>query len=354
MGVLLSPALTHAEPWIALQAGLKCAVCHVNLTGGGQRTEFGAAYAANQLAAEPLAGDASDLPLWTGRVNDYFRLGGDLRSSNRKREVPNQNNSNAFALDEALVYFELSLLPGRLTVYLDEQLGPGAAVNREAYMLLRFNQQQLYLKAGRMFLPYGLRLEDDSAFIRKIPGINYTTPDSGVEAGLESGPWSAALAVTNGTAGGSEVDSSKQVSTLVTYTQSSWRLGASANHNRTATATRRMANLFLGVQLGRVGLLAEWDQVLDTAPTTARREQRIGLIEANTRLWRGHNLKLTHEYLDPNKSISEDERTRDSLVWEYFFWPYSQLRLGYRRGEGIPQNNLQNTRDLFVELHAYF
>lgn len=358
-GLLLSPAVARAEPWIALEAGLKCAACHVNPTGGGKRTEFGAQYAARELAAEPLpvateGGEKDGLPLWTGRVNEYFHLGGDMRTSNRKREVPNQNNTNAFALDEALLYFEFSLLPGRFTLYVDEQLGPGAALNREAYLLLRFNQQQLYVKAGRMFLPYGLRLVDDSAFIRQTPGINFTTPDSGVEAGLDHGPWSAALAVTNGTAGGSEVDSSKQVSVLATYTQSWWRLGASTNHNRTGQATRRLANLFLGVKLGRVGLLAEWDRVLDTALTTARREQQIGFIEANMRLWRGQNLKLTHEYLDPDRSVSEDERTRNSVVWEYFFWPYSQLRLGYRRGEGIPQNNLQNARDIFVELHAYF
>ena len=73
-GLLLSPAVARAEPWIALEAGLKCAACHVNPTGGGKRTEFGAQYAARELAAEPLpvateGGEKDGLPLWAGRVS---------------------------------------------------------------------------------------------------------------------------------------------------------------------------------------------------------------------------------------------------------------------------------------------
>jgi len=42
-----------------------------------------------------------------------------------------------------------------------------------------------------MYLPFGLRLEDDSAFTREVPGIYMTTPNRGVEVGLELAHWSA-------------------------------------------------------------------------------------------------------------------------------------------------------------------
>jgi hypothetical protein len=48
-----------------------------------------------------------------------------------------------------------------------------------------------------MYLPFGLRLQDQSAFVLAATGINMTTPDEGVEFGWEHGPWDAQLAVSN-------------------------------------------------------------------------------------------------------------------------------------------------------------
>jgi hypothetical protein len=45
-----------------------------------------------------------------------------------------------------------------LTFYVDEQIAPGGTLNREAYGLLTPANGKYTVKAGKFFLPYGLRL----------------------------------------------------------------------------------------------------------------------------------------------------------------------------------------------------
>ena len=115
-----------------------------------------------------------------------------------------------------------------------------------------------------------------------------------------------------------------------------------------------MLAIFAGARTGKLNWLAEWDQVVDDISPGNELKQIVALIGLNAGLWKGHNLKLTHEFYDPDKAISENERTRWSLVWEYFPIPFTQISTGLRDNEGIPQNNLQNIREWFIQLHNYF
>jgi len=78
------------------------------------------------------------------------------------------------------------------------------------------------------------------------------------------------------------------------------------------------------------------------------------LIEANWLIRQGHNLKITGEYYDPNRNVSNDQRTRWSLVYEYTPIQFLQLRGGVRYSDGIPQLESEHTRVYFIQLHGYF
>jgi hypothetical protein len=340
-----------AEPYFAVQTGLKCASCHVNPTGGGMRNEFGSAWGQTALPAQHIDTDGDS---WTGKVSKYLSIGTNVRATASYTDVPHQPSQSQFDLDEARLYVELSAIPDRLSVYFDQRIAPGGSTNLEAYGRYWWNNRTWYVQAGQMYLPYGLRLEDDSAFIREVPGINFATPDQGVQVGLETGNWSAQLAVTNGTASGPEEDKGKQYSLRAEYVRSGWRAGASANFNDADSGDRKLANVFAGLRTGPIAWLGEADYIIDKGFADGERRQWVGLIEANWLMRQGHNLKITAEYFEPDRSVAEDEKNRYSLVYEYTPVQFLQLRLGARLYDGIPQNDLDNRTLAFMQVNAYF
>jgi hypothetical protein len=346
-------SVARAEPYFAVEQGLKCVACHVNATGGGMRNAFGSTWGQTALPARQVSLDDRGEP-WTGIINRYVGIGANLRASGSYTDVPHQDSQSEFDLDELRLYLNLSPIPERLSLYVDQRLAPGASTNLEAHGTVWFGDRRWYVKAGQMYLPYGLRLEDDTAFIRQIPGINFDTPDKGVELGYESTRWSAQLAVTNGTAGGTEVDDGKQASLRAEFVQSIWRAGASFNYNDADAGDRRMQNVFAGLRTGPIAWLAEADYIVDDGTDTGRRELWVGHLEGDWRLGAGHNLKATVEYFEPDIDVDEDEQNRYTLLWEYTPMQFVQLRVGALLYDGIPQNDLQNRWTAFVQLHGFF
>jgi hypothetical protein len=292
--------------------------------------------------------------LWTGMVGSMLQLGGDLRTAAHFTDAPDLDSSSEFDLDEMRLYANVSLVPQRLELYMDERLGPGGASNLQAYLKYATEDGQWYFKAGQLFLPYGWRLEDDGAFIRQVTGINFDTPDRGVEAGWQRSRWSAQLSITNGAAGGAESDDGKQFNGRLEYLVDTWRTGASASYNDSDAGVRSLYGLFCGLRTGPVSWLAEADYVVDHGVPEGRREEAVGFLEANWLVRKGQNLKFTAEYSDPDLQVDEDEQNRFSFVWEYTPFEFVQLRAGARAYDGIPQNSLQNRTEAFLELHGYF
>jgi hypothetical protein len=363
IAALLAPGASRAEPYLAVRTGQKCMACHVNPTGGGKRTEFGATYAQATAAGRldlatgksiSTTAAGSEPSLWTGKLNDHVAVGGDLRATLQNTNVPNSGGTAAFNQTTSQVYLEVKPIVDRLTIYLDERFAPGAATAREAFAMLWSSNRTAYLKAGRMFVPFGLRIEDDSAFIRQVSGTTFNSSDDGVEVGLELGPWSANLAVTNGAGGGAETNNGKQVSGLVSFVRPEWRVGLSASTNSNDATDRNMQSAFAGLRTGPVSWLASGIYVTDEGASTGKLKQWAALIEGNIEAAKGHNVKLTYEYYDPNDDLANNDRERYSAVWEYTPFQFTQFRLGVRKSNGIPQNNAQNTTQIFVQWHAFF
>jgi hypothetical protein len=338
-----------AEPYLAVQQGYKCIACHVNPTGGGLRNSFGLVFAENVMPATTLP---AGVPVWLGQaVQDIIRVGGDLRTDWSRTTVPQSPTQQQFALEQFRLYADVTVIPNLLGLYVDEEVAPGAAQTMEAYARYG-NTSDWYIKAGHFYLPFGWRLQDQTAFVRTVTGINMTTPDNGVEFGFERPNWSGQIDVTNGAANAG-TGSGYQVTGNLVRVESIWRIGVSSAYTHADAGDRSMYGLYAGVRTGPVTWLSEIDLVRQAGYPNGTRTMIPALAEANWLICKGNNLKLTYEYSDPERGVPNNAQTRWSAVYELTPIPFLQARAGFRRYQGIPQNNLQNETFGFVELHLF-
>ncbi len=348
----------QAEPYLAIKNNLKCVSCHVNPIGGGLRNDFGKKYGQNILPSKANQFDSATM----AKLTQYLSIGADARfnANLQKNEAQTNNTSKGFAVDSAQLYLHFMIPNTGLSFYFDEQVAPGSAINREAFVMYNFAENSAlnsnYIKAGKLYIPYGLRIEDDSAFIRQATGMNFDNSDSGIEYGINLKQTSINLYITNGTSQATNNDDNLLYGARIEQLFSQFRIGASAALNDSTQATK-LFNIFAGVQFGNVGLLGEVDYLTIEAANTSTKQdinQLVSLLELNYQWRKGWNFKLTAEYFDPDSNVDENEQTRYSFISEYTPLSNMQLRLGLRVKQDIPQVPEQNYDVIFLQSHFYF
>ena len=400
LGVLAVPLIVggtttlEAEPYLAVRYGYKCSQCHVNPSGGGKRNRFGTIFSQAELprftlsadrlrrfagldprsgaSEEDDAGDEDDgaeadfagfddgrlfrSSFWSGYVSPYVSLGGDVRVTHRTIfSNALDTTSNTLDLTEGNLYATLEFFDEAFLLYLDETIAPGGAASREAFALLR-GPWSSYVKAGRMMLPFGIRVQDDAAFIREVTGFNYGVQDLGVEVGMEPGPFSLHLAVSNGTQGSSDDNKDKQVSALAAFVQRHWRIGTHGTWNNTPLAKRVAYGAFTGIHFGRFSVLGEVDHIidaLDVAATESTIHQLLLYGAVNYHLTRGVNLKVSYDFADPTTRPG-DRFTRVSGGVEYFPFQFVQLRSFLRFRDETETSPRDDELTLEFEIHVFF
>lgn len=370
-----------AEPYFAVREGYKCSACHVNMTGGGKRTEFAVTHARDILRYPKLFKPLAIPEDWfDGALFKYVSLGANLRvdasatfedKPNDQGEVDNnqvfRSRLDTFEIDvsEAVGYLEIRLIPEWLTLYLDQQFAPSVRT-REVWGLLTL-PWDLYVKGGRMFLPYGLGLQDDTAFIRGgsngsvTTGFSFDQQQAGLEIGWEPGPVSAAFAVSNGASGDRNVQVTGTVYSLFSDLPvvRSVMLGFSGSHVSPSGSDSSVVGGFTGFNLWRFTYLGEvdflWDKNDLTNGNTVGRF--IHYSELNCLAVDWMNLKATFSYSDDDGDLSQnanDSENRVSFGLEPFLSRFLQLRLFYSIGNGVKSQPSHNQNILTGEIHLFF
>ena len=373
-----------AEPYMALREGFTCGDCHVNRSGGGMRNVTAEMHAADILN---LPGDGLGvLPAhddwFSPQISEWFAVGGDFRLTQKwlfaddpdeeSGEVPNNTafrelDRNDFDIDRGTLYGHLTLIPETLSLYIDEQVAPGGATNREAWAILDgVLPWGAYIKGGRFFPGFGLKLEDDTAFVNQATGFNFDRTLSGVEIGRSAMGWNWFVSVSEG---GNEFEMLTMASSYYMWSSIGPFDGAMLGGSFARAEPNSLQSLtfagFGGLSYGPLTVLAQGG-LIDTERriTEGMDDDEISLkvtddswvayVEANYLAFDWLNVKLAFDWLDPDDGQSQDDRNRVSIGLEPFLARFLQLRAFYRVYNGPEDEPITNRDELTLEAHLFF
>ncbi len=364
--VLTGAGRAWAEPYMAVRSGAKCSDCHTNLTGGGKRTPFA------HIHAHDILHDLQILPIpkgvkgFTGEINSYVSIGGDLRVRNSTifEDRPNAQGrvplnkafrervqSNNLLVQEALVYLQVDLIPDMVTFYSDFNID-GGVTTRETFGLVRgLLPWDFYAKAGRFYPTFGLRVWDDEAFIRSRSGYTFANPDEGAEIGIAPGPFFLATSITNGEGGDRDVATTVNGYGVWDDIPVVRTIMAGTSFARQSNK-RDVAAFYGGSNLWKFTYLAEFDLIDDrTVASEIARDQYAAYAELNLLLFDWLNVRGTFDFV---KVANDRDQTRYAIGVEPFIDRYLQPRIQYRINNGPADKPQQNQPELLVELHMFF
>jgi len=363
--VLLTPAPAEAEPFLMVRAGAKCNDCHVNQTGGGMRTAFA------HIHAHDILRDLRLLPIPKGvdrldpQIHSHIRLGMDVRFRNTMlfEDKPNaqgevRNNrawrkyleSNDFDVPQARFYALVDLWPEIASVYVDESFA-GGAENRELFGLFRgFLPYDFYFKGGRFYPTFGLRPQDDAAFIRSATGFTFQNPDEGIEIGFAPGPFFLAMDVVDGIEGDTDVMYTVNGYTLIDDLPVVNNVLAGMSYARQSNK-RWVMGFYGGANLWKFSGIGEFDYIDDrTLGSLPARDNFAAYGELNFLMFDWLNARGTFNFLDV---AGDRNRTQYTIGLEPFIDKFFQPRIQYRINNGPPSQPAQNTAELWLELHIF-
>lgn len=332
-----------AVPRFAVQNGAKCVLCHVNPTGGGLRNDYGREiFARRRLSVEwPNAKPPVDSSLggFSGRLNDTFQIGGDLRFAylyvSDEGFPDDDQDLDTFFLMQGDVYLGAALSKN-VTVYSD--LGLGNAI--EVFALAHSLPHGLYVKAGAFTPPFGWKFPEHTNVNRVDLNFDPGVVDTGIEVGragdkvgahlmFSAGQLSRGVLLSNGLL----FRGNYALSGVLDYTVRTERLGltlalsAAFDHDQGQTRTRLVSQNLLRTSSGRE---------FDPLGVERFREMKVGgsMGLAVGRLWYLAELDFVRNPVVPNEigQAFLDEVAGDQVLAPVGYLSYQEVGIGVIQG----------------------
>jgi hypothetical protein len=205
VAVLTWPAPAGAYPQWQLSTGeARCNQCHIAPAGGGLLSRYGRDLVGDELST--FSGDGALLH-GAAKVPRWLALGADVRGA-YLTEGPREKAAATPATFPVEAQAEALVVLGQVSVYgslgmrgqlhddnalvppQDYQPAPNAwLVSREHWLMWQQPGRGLYVRAGRYFAPFGLRLAEPAAYLRRDLGFGELEESYNLSAGYVSERW---------------------------------------------------------------------------------------------------------------------------------------------------------------------
>ena len=198
-GVALTLCARRADAYPEFQfstGATRCSECHLSPVGGGLLSDFG-----REEAGDTVAG-AGDGRLLHGLVEPpgWLSVGGDVRVASFAREgrgteaavFPMQAELSARV---AAGGFSIEATGGVLEAIRDAKPIGERIGSREHYVMYEPASQRWYVRAGRFYPAFGLRLVDHTAYVRRFTGLHSLEEPYAVGGGAHGEAWEVHAAV---------------------------------------------------------------------------------------------------------------------------------------------------------------
>jgi hypothetical protein len=325
----------EALPLYASRQGATCVTCHVDPNGGGIRNEFGFAYLRNRHSVERES--RWEKLTVDPKLNDWITLGLDLRVMYYASHVnngPTLGTSTFFPMQGqvniAVMPHEHLTLVASHGLVVDQPGAPPGYVAREIYGMFDGLPGDLYARVGRFRIPFGLRQDDHTSFVRAPTFLPYDSqkPDAGLELGRIGTSVFAQLSLTDGTAPFDE--RAQTIAAKLGRATDVYQAGLSGFHRYSDALSRRWDRwaLYASGTQGPITLIAEAAFGTDKN-FGVRSNSEAMFAELDYRALRGLNLRAKFDMQD-DRGGPQDPTRRYVAEADVNPVPFAEIKLSYR------------------------
>lgn len=427
VAVIGLPSIAHAVPQFAVEAAsscirchgdpgewpnpelkerkcsLSCGACHVNPTGGGMKHEGGLYYGKDQLAAlgdrptndftKPTEAPPPGHPDRFAGMNTFplVQVSADFRAMAYYTEEGDSTSIFPMQTEVSVAvapYNPKELNKGRVTLLAavaaegSRRLTYGNIVSddqfddwtdriylKEAWALYHDLPYQAYVKAGKFLPPFGLRLDDHTAFIRQEQSFDHERQVTGVEIGLNPNYFYGHLAAFANTPSGKAPivhDSGGGVALMAGTRHLLWQAGGQMMYEARDDSDDLWIganwglNLFevdygmKGLQLGPFTYLGEID--------LRRRKYALAGVDDTNGLAAFHEVNWhprrwvrflgRYDWMDPDLDVKDDHRHRYTVGGVVYPLPFLEV-IAQWRWNVEPEAIRADDNDGLLQVHVW-
>ncbi len=369
---VLSCSVAAALPKFASRTGYKCAACHINPTGRGMRTEFGATFGRDDMTM-PTFKNATDYDDISTKLGPSLSFGADYRSMFYHET---RDRTNTFFQMQGALYLDFRLNK-KFRIYANKDLFGDA----EVFGLLHTLPLDGYVKVGRFMPAYGTRVDDHNYFIRGGPynaGVQFgnTFPagypkglrfgelseDTGLELGIAPGIFTFSAGLFDGLPGVSLPTGGTRNKSIALRGDARFKLeginldlGGSYYDSPSATDRQTFYGAFGAVSLfENLTLTSEIDEVEHAVPGNPTTVGIMWWHELNWMVTQGVDLKLAYESYDPDKDLQNGIFSQITFGAELFVMSGVEVRPLYRINLNSLPNGTSSDSDEFIVMFHFF